>query len=134
MKGKDLCETLKTIRKKIAEANGIPYEMHECTHEGDCPGTCPLCDMELQYLQDQIRMLEDEGKEVKLDVLTADEKELLFANIHFNGDDEEGDETCLMGDPVPPEYILAGIPVLPEEEEDLMKRMERELSKAKKKK
>ena len=159
MKGKELCETLKQIRKKIAEANGIPYEPHDCTHQGDCPGTCPLCDKELLYLQEQIRLLEDEGKEVNVDVLSADEKEILFANVHFNGKDnpsdedeytemgmivapemgdiaatdmDEDEETVLMGDPVPPEHILAGIPVLPEDEERIMREFDEKTKKKKK--
>ena len=44
MKGKDKCEFLKGIRKRMAEANGIPYEPRECTYEGECTGTCPFCE------------------------------------------------------------------------------------------
>ena len=40
-KGKRICQALKELRKRIADANNIPFEMEECTHQGDCPGTCP---------------------------------------------------------------------------------------------
>ena len=40
-KGKRIRQALKELRKRIAEANEIPFEIEECTHIGDCPGTCP---------------------------------------------------------------------------------------------
>ncbi|MBQ4034978.1 MAG: carboxypeptidase-like regulatory domain-containing protein [Paludibacteraceae bacterium] len=45
------CETLKTIRKQIADANGIPYEPHVCTYSGPCMGTCPACEAEARYIE-----------------------------------------------------------------------------------
>lgn len=44
--GKEKCERLREIRMKFAKDNNIPYEFKECTHEGPCAGTCPLCDKE----------------------------------------------------------------------------------------
>ena len=41
MKGKDKCRMLKQIRKKIADANDIPYFVEECPYQGECRGTCP---------------------------------------------------------------------------------------------
>lgn len=52
--GKKICETLKQIRLDIARANGIEYTPCECNHEGDCAGTCPACDSELMYLEQEI--------------------------------------------------------------------------------
>lgn len=56
--GKHKCETLKSIRRQIAEQYDLTYNPKECTHEGDCPGTCPLCDAELRDLQ---RQLDEKG-------------------------------------------------------------------------
>ena len=42
----------------MADISGIEYEPHECEHEGDCPGTCPLCDAELQELN---RLMREKG-------------------------------------------------------------------------
>lgn len=53
-KGKEICEQLKQIRLDIARANGIEYSPRECHHEGDCAGTCPACDSELRYLEQEI--------------------------------------------------------------------------------
>lgn len=53
--GKRRCEILKGIRKTVAKANGIKYEPVECTHEGDCPGTCPQCEAEVRYLERELK-------------------------------------------------------------------------------
>jgi len=52
--GRHTCNTLKAIRKQIAEANEIEYEPVECTHEGDCAGTCPACEAEVRYLESEL--------------------------------------------------------------------------------
>ena len=67
MKGKDKCEFLKGIRKRMAEANGIPYEPRECTYEGDCTGTCPSCEKETAELLAALKKKKAEGKEIKKD-------------------------------------------------------------------
>ena len=53
-RGKRICETLKGIRREIAEANEIDYQPAECTHEGDCAGTCPKCESETRWLERQL--------------------------------------------------------------------------------
>lgn len=50
-KGKDICDTLKSIRKQIADENGIEYLPSECNYHGDCSGTCPKCEGELQKMK-----------------------------------------------------------------------------------
>ena len=50
-RGKRICNELRGLRRKIAEENGIRLEQPECTHKGDCRGTCPRCESELQYLE-----------------------------------------------------------------------------------
>lgn len=67
MAGKDKCEFLKGIRKRIAEANGIAYEPRECTFEGDCTGTCPFCEKEAADLLAALKKKEAEGTEIKRD-------------------------------------------------------------------
>ena len=65
-KGKKTCETLKSIRKQIADANEIPYEPRVCTHEGDCKGTCPACESEMRYIENQLNIRKMAGKAVKI--------------------------------------------------------------------
>jgi len=52
--GKKKCEILKDIRQKIANANGITYTPHKCTHEGECAGTCPQCEAEVKYIENEL--------------------------------------------------------------------------------
>ena len=52
--GRAKCKLLKQIRKAIADANGIPYEITECHFEGHCNGACPVCDREAVRLSRQL--------------------------------------------------------------------------------
>lgn len=52
--GKEKCEFLKELRKQIAEEYNLRYNPAKCTHEGDCPGSCPQCDTEIEDLQQQL--------------------------------------------------------------------------------
>ena len=42
---------MKGIRRKIAEENDIKLDIPEGTYEGECRGTCPRCEWEVQYLE-----------------------------------------------------------------------------------
>ena len=53
-KGKDICNELKALRRRIADENQIPLETEECTYKGECCGTCPRCDAEVRYLEDAL--------------------------------------------------------------------------------
>lgn len=68
MTGKDKCEFLKGIRKRMAEVNGISYEPRECSNNGDCPGTCPFCEKEAEELLKELKKKEADGVEIKKDV------------------------------------------------------------------
>lgn len=50
-RGKDICKELKAVRRRIADENGIPLEIPECTYHGPCAGTCPRCEWELHQLE-----------------------------------------------------------------------------------
>lgn len=52
--GKEVCETLKQMRKRLAEENNIQIEMVDCPSTGPCAGTCQQCDNEIRYLQEQL--------------------------------------------------------------------------------
>ena len=64
--GKRKCEFLKSIRKRIADENNIPYTPNCCTHEGDCRGTCPACESEVRYLETQLTVRRLAGEVVKI--------------------------------------------------------------------
>jgi len=64
MKGKEKCKALKEIREKIAKENDIPFITSQCTHQGDCKGTCPKCESELRYLERELAIRKNLGKAV----------------------------------------------------------------------
>lgn len=62
--GKSVCNTLKQIRLDVARANGIDYVPVPCNHKGDCAGTCPACESEVEYLEKEISRRHSLGKAV----------------------------------------------------------------------
>ena len=97
-RGRHTCNTLKAIRKQIADANEIEYEPQECTHEGDCAGTCPACEAEVHYLESELLKRKKLGKKVAV------------AGIAMG---MAGLSGCGVGKLIQPP--LAGIPVMPPE-------------------
>ena len=71
MKGKEKCRILKEIRQKIATENDIPFVTSECKHQGDCKGTCPKCEAELQYLENELAKRRSLGKRIAVAGLVA---------------------------------------------------------------
>jgi len=69
--GRFICNTLKAIRKQIADANDIVYEPHDCKHEGPCLGTCPACEAEVSYLERQLDLRRQLGRAVAVVGLSA---------------------------------------------------------------
>jgi TonB family protein len=63
-RGKKICKALKEVRLQVAKANDIEYAPTECHHEGDCAGTCPKCEAEVQYLERQLQLRRHLGKAV----------------------------------------------------------------------
>ena len=70
-RGKQTCKILKEIRRQIAEANDIDFVTSECRYKGDCLGTCPKCEAEVRYLEQQLRSRQLMGKAVVLAGLSA---------------------------------------------------------------
>ena len=70
-RGKQTCKILKEIRRQIADANGIEFVTSECRHKGDCLGTCPKCEAEVRYLEQQLRTRSIAGKAVTLAGISA---------------------------------------------------------------
>ena len=70
-RGKQTCKILKEIRRQIAEANGIEFATSECRYKGDCLGTCPKCESEVRYLEQQLRARTLAGKAVALAGISA---------------------------------------------------------------
>lgn len=71
MNGKQKCNILKNIRRDIAKANGIPLNIPECTHTGDCPGTCPRCEAEVRFLERGLEARKKRGFKIALAGISA---------------------------------------------------------------
>lgn len=63
-RGKQTCKILKEIRQQIAEANDIEFITSECQFQGDCLGTCPKCEAEVRYLEQQLERKQTAGKAI----------------------------------------------------------------------
>lgn len=71
MLGKQKCSMLREIRRRIADENDIPFVTQECRFQGECRGTCPKCEGELRYLEQQLARREALGKRVAVAALCA---------------------------------------------------------------
>ena len=70
-KGKSTCKVLKEIRQKIANENGISYAPKECHYKGECKGTCPACETEVRYLEEELKRKRRNGFAIKLGGIAA---------------------------------------------------------------
>ena len=103
-RGKEKCEILKAIRTYVAEKYGLEYATNECSHKGDCPGTCPKCDAELADLQ---RQLEEQGiTDISQDKALSDMVENYFNTIR----QDEDEQLPLGGEPALPDDMTEGMP------------------------
>ncbi len=71
MLGRAKCKILKEIRQTIADENDIPYVTRECTYRGDCSGTCPKCESELRYLEQELEKRQRLGRGVAVTALCS---------------------------------------------------------------
>lgn len=85
-RGRNICNTLKAIRKQIADANEIEYSPEECHFKGECKGTCPKCEQDVRYLEQELRLKQIAGKVIK----NLSQKGVLLVQGHIiDNDDEE---------------------------------------------
>ena len=92
--GKRKCKLLKQIRREIAAANNIVYLTAECTHKGPCKGTCPMCDAEIKYLENELNEKAARGEKIVLSGIS------LNSFDRFVDDEEDDDESVFVGMPV----------------------------------
>ena len=117
MTGKEKCEFLKEIRKNMAKENGISYEPRECHHEGDCTGTCPLCEKEATELLLELKKKEKNGEEIQTDTEAIEALE----QIADRSEEIENEEDVeLLGD-IPSDFFERNS--LSDEEQKLEKRI-----------
>ena len=96
-RGKQTCKILKEIRRQIAEANDIEFVTSECRYKGDCLGTCPKCEAEVRYLEQQLRSRQRRGKAIALAGISAASFALLTPNT-VSAQMSDPDVSLPMGD------------------------------------
>ena len=130
MKGKNKCRILKQIRQQIAESNDIAFVTSECKFQGECTGTCPKCEEEVRYLEQQLALRQAAGKKLLVAGVAA---AMLVSGtgcadseaptVPFSGSEIEN---TTMGVPMPPieettepEALLGEVALIPTETEEL---------------
>lgn len=95
---------LKEIRRQIARANDIEFVTAECKHKGDCAGTCPKCESEVRYLEEQLSARRRLGLTTKVVGLSLGLAAIAPAIVTSctKGDIEKPEEEQLLGDIIPP--------------------------------
>lgn len=71
MNGKGKCKILKDIRRQIAKDNDIEFVTSECKYQGDCTGTCPKCEAEVRYLEQELAKRQKAGKAIAVAGIAA---------------------------------------------------------------
>ena len=66
MNGRQKCEMINQIRKKVADNNGIDFVIYDCTFEGNCAGRCAKSDSELNYLEKELEKRQNEGLKLNI--------------------------------------------------------------------
>ncbi len=69
--GKEKCRILKQIRAEIAKQNDIAWVVEECSHKGNCKGTCPKCEAEVRQLEKALERRAALGKTVAVVGISA---------------------------------------------------------------
>jgi len=120
-RGKQTCRILKEIRKQIADANDIEFITSECQFKGDCLGTCPKCESEVHYLEQQLKHRQMLGKAITLfglsaGAITLNAAEHVTVDPNFNTDmrteqmnnmrANSVEETVLIGNTITPKPKL----------------------------
>ena len=119
MKGKDKCKILKEIRAQIAAANDVAWVTENCTHKGECRGTCPKCEAEVLTLERALERRRAMGKRIAVVGLSAGILATATACSDPSGIEytppvgQESDDTIgiATGD-IEPDYVFPGVPVL----------------------
>ena len=123
MKGKNKCKILKEIRQRIADENDIPYVTRECSYQGDCKGSCPKCEAELRYLEQELEKRRSLGKTVAVAAVAAGlslSLTVCVPRVFGNPLNGGGGEVQGMIDTIPPETpeTVAGELPAPSETEE----------------
>lgn len=116
-RGKQTCRILKDIRRQIAEANDIEFITSECQYQGDCLGTCPKCESEVRYLEQQLERKRMAGKAITLLGISAGLVTMgTMTSCNNSGNKGTNREVEVTSDTVPSDNYLMGETVVSTED------------------
>lgn len=98
MNGKSKCKILKDIRRQIAAENDIEYVTSECKYQGECTGTCPKCEAEVRYLEQELENRQKAGKAIAVAGIAA---ALVIGSAGCGSNTAEPSDAKFMGDLAP---------------------------------
>lgn len=109
MNGRQKCEIINQIRRKVADNNGIDFVIYDCTFDGECSRRCQKSDSELNYLESELEKRQNEGIRINLKgIFTLDEETVIEHSMEDNIKRQERMEE-LMKNPeledLPPRYL-----------------------------
>ncbi|MBR4227667.1 MAG: energy transducer TonB, partial [Bacteroidales bacterium] len=90
--------------------NDIEFVTAECKHKGDCAGTCPKCESEVAYLEEQLARRRRLGFTTRVAGLALGLAAIAPAAMVTSctkGDIEKPDEEQLQGDVTPVMGVVA---------------------------
>ena len=115
--GRNICNQLKAVRRRIAEENEIPLEIKECTYQGPCRGTCPRCEAEVRYLESELEKRIRVGKVATVAGLAVTLAACGSGTPNTVADTGDGP---LVGEPMPPVEDTMPIPPPPDPPHDTL--------------
>lgn len=98
--GKRICTILKAVRKGLIKENGLDIKQPACKHKGNCLGTCPMCEAELETINHS-SVLKYHRTMTDMDKYKKD--------LDFKPSLNRIDPIPLAGIPAPPETLLGDI-------------------------
>ena len=93
---------------QVAKANDIKYAPTECHYEGDCAGTCPKCESEVAYLEEELARRRRLGLTTRVAGLALGLAAIAPAALVTSctkGDLIEPEEEQLQGDVAPSDWM-----------------------------
>lgn len=109
MNGRQKCEIINKIRRKVADRNDIDFVIYDCTFEGECSGRCQKSDSELNYLESELEKRQNEGIRINLKGIFTLDGEVEMQNSSEDGLKRQEKMKEIMKNPeledLPPRYL-----------------------------
>lgn len=99
--GRRVCRILKAIRKGLIKENSLDITQTVCRHKGNCPGTCPACEAELQAINEHLAQ-GGEWKYTAVDIGRYEEELKFKMGSHSR-------DIILAGMPAPPHVLMGDV-------------------------